>query len=243
MSTTFGDPYDVIPVIEAEESARITFMRQIGIYTLGSLLITAVSAVAMMFVVVSLPGIFLNQIASLVIMLGGIYGAQFVGNSMTLSPDASTRFTGYVAASAMSGAALSYLLLTAVQVGAQSGNPLLIIGQAGGLTALTVVGMVAYLLTGPRKLSYLGAGLSMLTLPMLGLMAISWVFPVGGAMGLIISAVFVAISAGGLLYSLNQVLHECSTNMVLAGATRVSIGIVVLFWNILTLLLRFTGRD
>jgi len=243
MSSTFGDPYDVIPVIEAEESARVAFMRQIGLYTLGSLLITGLSAVVMMGAVVSLP-ILQNQIASLVIMLGGIYGAQFVGTSMTMSESGSTRLTGYLLASALSGAALSYLLLTAVQLGAaQSGNPLAIIGQAGGLTALTVVGMVVYLLSGPRNLSFVGAGLSMLTLPMLGLMAITWIFPVGGTIGLVISGVFIVISAGGLLYSLNQVLHEYSTNMVLAGATRVSIGIVVLFWNILVFLMRMTSRD
>ena len=240
MSSTFGDPYDVIPVIEAPESARVSYMRQVGVYTLGSLLITGLSSALMMGVIMSVEAL-QGQIAMLVISLGGIYGGQFVGNSMTLSPSASTRMLGYVLAPALAGAALAYLLLVAVMVGTNEGNPLLIIGQAGGLTALTVFGMVAYLLTGPRQLSWLGAGISMLFLPMLGLMALSVVWPVGGTMGIIISAVFVLISAGGLLYSLNQVLHEYTTDMVLAGATRVSLGIVVMFWNILSLFLR--SRD
>lgn len=242
MSSTFGDPYDVIPVIQAEESARVSFMRQIGVYTLGSLMITGVAAVAMMAAVASIPFLS-NYYVSLVIMLGGIYGAQFVGNSMTLSDSASTRLTGYVLAPALAGAALSYLLLTAVALGAQSGNPFEIIGLALGLTGLTVLGMVAYLLSGPRNLSFVGAAMSALTLPMLGLMVIVWAFPIGGTFGLILSAIFIAVSAGGLIYSLNQVLHEYSTNMVLAGSTRVSLGIVVLFWNILVFLLRFSGRD
>ncbi|MEM6927146.1 MAG: Bax inhibitor-1 family protein, partial [Myxococcota bacterium] len=172
------------------------------------------------------------------------YGAQFVGNSMTLSDNASTRMTGYVVAPVLSGVALAYLLSVAVVVGMQtSGDPFAIIGQAGALTGLTVVGMVAYLMTGPRQLNFIGAGLSMLFLPMLGLMAITWAFPVGGTFGIIISLVFVGVSAAGLLYSLNQVLHEYNTSMVLAGATRTSLGIVILFWNILSLLLRLTSRD
>jgi len=242
VSSTFGDPYDVIPVVRADESARVRYMRQIGVYTLGSLIVTAIAAVLMMMAVVSIP-ILQNRIASLVIMLGGIYGAQIVGNSMTTSSESGTRTMGFLLAPALAGAALSYLLLTAVQIGAQSGDPLLIIGQAGAFTGLTVLGMVVYLLTGPKELSYVGAGLSMLTLPMLGLMVITWVFPVGGVFGLVLSGIFVAVSAGGLLYSLNQVLHQYSTNMVLAGATRVSLGIVVLFWNILTFIMRFTSRD
>ncbi|MEN0065169.1 MAG: Bax inhibitor-1 family protein [Myxococcota bacterium] len=240
MSSAYGDPYDVIPVVEAEESARIAYMRQLGIYTFGSLVITGIAAVLMMGALDSIPAL-RGRIPSLVIMLGGIYGAQFVGNSLTLSPNAGTRWMGYLVAPALAGAALSYLLYIAVAVGAQSGNPLEIIGQAGALTGLTVFGMVAYLLSGPRQLNFLAAGLSMLFLPMLGLMALTVVFPVGGVFGMIISAVFVVVSAAGLLYTLNQVLHEYSTDMVLPGATRVAIGIVVVFWNILSLIL--SSRD
>ena len=48
---------------------------------------------------------------------------------------------------------------------------------------LTVVGMVAYLLTGPKNLSLIGGAMAALSLPMLALMVISFVFPIGGVFG------------------------------------------------------------
>ena len=102
--------------------------------------------------------------------------------------------------------------------------------------------MVMYLLTGPRNLSMIGGALSVMTLPMLGLMVIGLFFPFGGVFGLLLSVGFVAMSAGGLLFNLNQVIHRMSTDQVVPAAFHITIGILVLFWNVVTLLMKLQRR-
>ncbi|MBX2802145.1 MAG: Bax inhibitor-1 family protein [Myxococcales bacterium] len=238
-----NDPYEVLSVADAEVPSRVSYLRQVGVLTFGSLLISATAAVASMMAIASLP-ILQNQIAMFVIVLGGIYGAQFIGGSMVVSPSSGTRSMGFMIGSVLQGLALGYILLFASSFAmAEYGNPFIFIGQAGALVGLTVLGMVAYLLTGPRQVSVVASAMSMLSLPMLGLMAISWIFPIGGTLGIIISAAFVLFSAGALYYSLNRVMHHMTTDMVMAGAFEISTSIVVLFYNVLNLLLSLASRD
>jgi uncharacterized YccA/Bax inhibitor family protein len=77
---------------------------------------------------------------------------------------------------------------------------------------------------------------------MLALMVISFVFPIGGPFGILLSVVFVGLSAGGLLFNLNQVMHRMSTDMVVPAAYHVTLGMLVLFWNVLSLLMRLQRR-
>lgn len=245
MSNYAHDPYEVLPVAMAEEPARVAYLRQVGVLTLGSLLITATAAVAWFYLAFEVaPELLRQTYVMLGIMLGGIYGAQFIGNSMVASQNGGTRVAGFVIGSSLSGIAISYMLGFASMLAYEVyGNPYTLILQAGGIVAATVVGMVIYLLTGPRQLNTLGSVLSVIWLPMLGLMAFSWLFPVGGVLGIVIGLVFVGVSAGALLYSLNQVMHQMSTDQVMAGAFHISTGIVILFWNVLSLLMRLTSRD
>ena len=53
---------------------------------------------------------------------------------------------------------------------------------------------------------------------------------------------FVALSAGGLLFNLNHVMHRMSTDMVVPAAYHVTLGMLVLFWNVLSLLMRLQRR-
>lgn len=235
--------YGTMPAAQAAEEARVAFLKQVGLKTFGSLAITAVAAVGMMMAVANVAAL-QHRYVALGIMLGGIYGAQFIGNRMTASEDSGTRTMGFVIGSAMSGMALSYIVGAAAVVSAQAfGNPFNLILQAGGLVFLTMLGMVAYLMSGPKELNWLRAGLSVLFLPMLGLMAIMFFFPVGGTLGLVFSGLFVLVSAGSLLFSLNSVMHTMPTHMSTAAAFHISTGIVILFWNILALLMRLTSRD
>ncbi len=236
--------YGTRPVVQAAEEARVSFMKQVGLKVLASLAITAVAAAGWLAAIASAPGILTQRYVALAIMLGGIYGAQFIGNRMTASSNSGTRSAGFVIGSAMSGVALSYIVGAAVVMGAsQLGNPMALIAQAGGLVLLTVLGMVVYLMSGPKEFNWLRGALSVLLLPMIGLMAITWFFPVGGTMGLIFSGVFVLVSAGSLLYSLNSVMHRMGLEQSTAGAFAISSSIVILFWNVLSLLMRMNGRD
>lgn len=234
--------YGVMTPVAAPPNVRTEFLKKVAVKVLGSLAITAVASVVWMAAIATVQ-VLTQQWIALGIMLGGIYGAQFIGNRMTASPDATTRIAGFVAGSVMQGMALAYILGAAALMSASVlGSPLTLIGQAGGLVFLTVLGMVAYLWSGPEDLSLLRSALSVLFLPMLGLMAIGFFFPVGGTLGLVFAAFFVVVSAGALLYSLNTVMHRMSVHESTAGAFYISTSIVVLFWNVLSLLMRLTSR-
>ncbi len=142
------------------------------------------------------------------------------------------------------GIAMGFLLLSAVLVSQMAGlGVFALIGQALALTALTAVGMTMYVWSGPKDFSMIGGLLSALSLPMLALMALSFVFPIGGTFGLILCVGFVAVSAAGLLYQINQVMHQMRSDMYVEGAYMVTLGILILFWNLLTLLMSLTSRD
>ena len=90
----------------------------------------------------------------------------------------------------------------------------------------------------------LGAVLSAVGIPMIVLMVVSFAFPglFSGPVGIGLTALFVLISAGGLLYQINTVLHKLRTDMHIEGAYLITLGVLVLFWNILSLLMSLS-RD
>jgi FtsH-binding integral membrane protein len=88
------------------------------------------------------------------------------------------------------------------------------------------------------QLRLVGAFISMAFVPMLVLMAIGVFFPIGGTLGLIISAAFVVVSAGGLLWKLNLVAQEYSEEQHIEGAYEITMALLVLLWNLLVLLNR-----
>ncbi len=140
---------------------------------------------------------------------------------------------------------MGYLLCSAaILSSAVIGNPFSLIGSALAMTALTGGGILAYVMSGPKDFSILGGALSALGLPMMILMGVSFVMPglFGGTLGVIFCGVFVAISAAGLLYQLNAVVHQLRTDQHIEGSYLISMGILVLFWNILSLLMSLS-RD
>lgn len=239
----YGDnPYQVLAVHEADESERASFLRRVGALTFGGLAVAGITSVASAAVVLVVPAL-MNQWVSLAVMLGAMFAARGVGSTLVHHESSGVRMAGFVAGTGLQGVAMGYLMLAAVAASIEVyANPLVFLVQAMGLVGLTVLGMVAYLMTGPRNLSMIGAGLSALSLPMLGLMVISFVWPVNGILGVLLSLVFVGVSAGGLLYNLNEVMHNMSTRMVVPAAYHVTLGILVLFWNLLTLLMRLQRR-
>lgn len=228
-----------VPAIQAEESERAGFLRKVGALTVTGLGASAVAATTSALVIGAIPALW-NQVAQLVIILGCWALAQMVfgpmiGNSRSMA----VKLGAYYAGSISQGVALGYMLLVAVTVSVNDGNnPFLIVGQAMALTALTGVGMLGWLFSGPKDLSMVRGALAIAWLPMLALMAITFIFPVGGIMGILISAVFVAISTAGLLYQLNQVMHTTPTDRWVEGSYQITLGLLVLFWNILSLLSR-----
>jgi FtsH-binding integral membrane protein len=230
------------PVIYAEESTRAAFLRRVGLLTFVGLSIASFSGIMSAGALFLIPGL-LSQTLSFVLIMGSWAIVHFVARPMVYSQTAATRGSGFILGAVFQGVAMGYLLVAAVATSLDLfGNPFVLIGQALGLTGLTAFGMLVYLFTGPKKLSYIGAILPMLGFPLMALMVISFVFPFGGIFGLLLSIGFVGFSAAGLLYQLNNVIHKMPADMPLQAGFEVMIGLLVLFWNILTLLMRLQRR-
>lgn len=226
------------PVIDATPEERVDYLKKVGVYTTISLTIAAFSGV---FSAVFLAPMIQGRWAPLIAVLGSWGIAHYVAPKFVYGTQ---KQFGLVLASVFEGVAFGWLLLSAMTISqAALGSPYTVIGQALAATALTAFGMVGYLWASPKDFSFIGAGLSMLGIPMLILMGVSFFFPLGGTFGLILSAGFVVFSAGALLYSTNRVLHELDTTMHVEGAYMLSMALLTLLWNIMVLLMRLTSRD
>jgi len=227
-----------VPVVEALPEDRVEYLKKTGTYTAISLTIAAFSAVASTMFIAPVVG---GGWPAMIVILGSFGIAHYVAPKMVFGAQ---KQAGLIVASVAMGVAFGFILLMAMYVSAANlGSPYTLIGQAMAATALTSFGMVGYLWANPKDFSFIGAGLSMLLMPMLVLMVVSFVFPIGGTIGLIMSAGFVVFSAGALLYSTNTVLHDMDTSMHVEGAYLMSMALLTLLWNILNLLMRLTSRD
>ena len=231
------------PITLAKPSERVEYLKKVMAWTVAGLFFAGLTGTAMAaFLYIANIPFLLGSWGSLAIILGSFAVAQYVAPSMVFGQN---KVAGFVLANVAQGVAMGYLLLSAAMLGSvTSGNPFSLIGTALMMTTLTGGGLLAYVMTGPKDFSMLGGILSALGLPMLVLMAVSFIFPslFGGAMGIFFCGVFVAISAAGLLYQLNAVIHQLRTDQHIEGSYLISMGILVLFWNILSLLMSMS-RD
>lgn len=233
------------PLAQAAPDARVAYLQRVLLWTTGGLAVAGVTGVAMAAVlwVVASAGftMVLGGIPAMIGILGCFFVAQSVARRMVFGQ---AKVAGFLVGAVFQGLSMGWLLLSAVLIGLQTGQPFGLISMAMGLTALTAGGMTAYVWTGPREFSMLGAGLSALGIPMLILMVASFAFPgfFGGTLGLVLTAVFVLVSAGGLLYQINQVVHKLRTDQHVEGAYMITLSVLVLFWNLLSLLMRLNRR-
>ena len=230
-----------VVVADASVEARRAYLRRVLAISCFGLLIAAVVGIISMFVIALNP-IFLGGWAPMLIILGCWALTNFVAQPMVFGV---RKWSGFLLGTSTQGIALGFLLLVAVLASRQDvGNPLTLIGMALLLTVVAGVGITSYVLTERREFSLLRAGLGATFLPMLVLMGVTFAFPnaLGGTAGIVVCAIFVLISAAALLYRVNTVVHHFTPDMTVEGGYLIAIGVIVLFWNILSLLLRLRRR-
>ncbi|GDX79959.1 hypothetical protein LBMAG42_17700 [Deltaproteobacteria bacterium] len=230
-----------IPVSRVSADARVDYLRRVLSITAFGLILSGGTGLVSAAVIAMMPAL-LGGYAPMIVILGCWAVTNFVARPMVFG---AAKWPGFILGTMAQGVAMGFLLLVAMLVSrADFGNPFVLIGFAMALTGFTGVGMAAYVWSGPRDFSLIGAGLGAVSIPMLILMAVGFAFPAlfGGTLGLVMCVVFVAISAAGLLYQVNEVIHNFSTEQHVEGAYTITIGLLVLFWNILSLLLRLRRR-
>lgn len=234
-----NDPY-AQTIDQLEPNSRIAYLKKVYAWTFFGLFVAAITGVASIFAILTVP-ILQNHIVALIVIFGGMFITQGLCVGMVRNP--ATAVMGFILGNAVEGFTLGYILLAALLQAAamtEGSNPYFIIGQALGLTLLVTLSIAAYVWTNPSEFRWASAILSAMFLPMLVCMGL-FVFAPGltaGPIGLVISIVFVAISCIGLLKSTSDVMHHLDEDQVIPGAYLISIGILILFWNLLQLLMR-----
>jgi hypothetical protein len=225
-------------VAYAPVEERVAYLRRVGLITAFGLAVAAVTAVISMFTIAPLA---MSSTLGMGVMFFGSFGiANYVAPRMVFGD---LKWPGFLLGTVAEGAAMGMLLLAAMfSATGDLSSGLILIGEALGLTGLAVFGVLAYVWTGPAELNGLKAVLSGLTLPMILLMGITFVFPVGGILGMGLAALFVVMSVGGLVYQGNKVIHQLGSHQHVEGAYMITLGILVLFWNVLVLLMRLNRR-
>ena len=231
-----------VAIADAAPEVRSAYLRKVLGTTVFGLALAALVGVASTMFIATQPWLFSGYWPMLFI-LGCWAITNFVARPMVFGTQ---KWPGFLLGTVTQGAAMGFILLIGILVSQQAfGNPFRLVGTALGITVATGIGLAIYVSAERREFSLLRAGLSATFIPMLILMAVSFAFPNflgNGPLGIVVSGVFVLISAAGLLYQLNLVMHEFTEDMAVEGAYIVTIGLLILFWNVLSLLTRLFRR-
>ncbi|MCC5792550.1 MAG: Bax inhibitor-1/YccA family protein [Legionellaceae bacterium] len=169
------------------------------------------------------------------LMIVGVYGLMFLTQALRNSPlglvsvFAFTGFLGYTI-----GPVLNFYIVS-------FSNGTQLVATALGATGLIFFALSAYALTTRKDFSYLSGflfvGVMVALLAMIG----SFFFQIP-ALSLAISALFVLISSGLILWQTSEIIHGGETNYISATVT-LFVSIYNLFLSLLNLLSAFSGRD
>ncbi len=185
-----------------------------------TLLFAAVTAALSVALKLPHPGILLT--------LGGFFGLLLAVHKLKDSG------WGILAVFAMTGF-MGYTLGPVITryLGLPNGGE--IVMQAMGATAVIFVGLSAYALTTKKDFSFMGGFLmvGILLAFLAGLAAIFFAIP---ALSLTVSAAFVLLMSGLILYETSNIIHGGETNYVLATVT-----LFVSIFNLFTSLLQLLG--
>jgi modulator of FtsH protease len=169
------------------------------------------------------------------LMIGGVYGLMFLTQFLKDSPwgllsaFAFTGFMGYTL-----GPLLSYYM-------SSYSNGTQLVSTALGGTGIIFFALSAYALTTRKDFSFLG-GFLFVAVMVTMLAMIAGLFFHMPALQLIISAAFVLISSGLILFQTSEIIHGGETNYVMATVS-LYVSIYNLFVSLLRLLSAFSGRD
>ncbi len=169
------------------------------------------------------------------IFIVGAYGLMFLTNALRNSAMgilAVFAFTGFM------GFALGPILNA--YISHYSNGPQLIATALGG-TGMIFFGLSGYALTSRKDFSYLG-GFLFVGVMVAFLAMIAGVFFQIPALQLAISAAFVLISSGLILFQTSEIIHGGETNYISATVS-LYVSIYNLFVSLLNLLGAFSGRE
>jgi FtsH-binding integral membrane protein len=222
--------------LSGPDASRLAFMRKVGVWTFAGFVLTFIAGVASMFFVV--PFVLQNvPFGSIIGVLGPFLFAHFFCRKLVYGEQ---KALGFILACLAEGVAFGFLFFfTILKAGPEHiGEGLFIVAQGLLITTAAAFGMLLYTWFNKSDLSLVKAGLSIFFVPMLVMMGLQFVLPMGGLFGTIVLGLFVVVSAGALLYAIHSVVHELEEDQHIEGAYEVTMKLLVLLWNVIQLLNR-----
>ncbi len=169
------------------------------------------------------------------LMIGGVYGLMFLTHSLRNSP------WGIVSVFAFTGF-LGYTLGPVLNMYiAHYSNGHQLIATALGGTGVIFFGLSGYAVTTRKDFSYMG-GFLFVAVMVAFLAMIANIFFQIPMINLAISAAFVLISSGLILFQTSEIIHGGETNYISATVS-LFVSIYNLFISLLNLLSAFSGRE
>lgn len=165
----------------------------------------------------------------------GVYGLMFLTHALKNSPWGLVSvfaFTGFM------GFTLGPILNA--YIAAFSNGPQLIATALGG-TGLIFLALSGYVLTTRKDFSYLGGFLFVAVMVALLGMIAGFLFQIP-AIQLFVSAAFILISSGLILFHTSELIHGGERNYIVATVS-LFVAIYNLFISLLNILSAFSGRD
>ena len=223
------------PALSGPSEERLAFLRKVGLYTFGGLTLTAVIATISTFTVA--PALLQFRYGSMLGVLGAFLFSHILCRRMVYG---SMKLPGFALGMVGEGFSFGFLLfITIFGFGELAvGEGIAVLVKAMAITAASGAGLLAYVWFNKSDLSLVKAGLSVIGIPMLVLMVLQLFFPMGGVFGLVICVGFVFFSGAALLYKLNVVVHEMDESMHVEAAFEITMALLVLLWNVISLLNR-----
>ena len=172
---------------------------------------------------------------SLIVTLGGYFGLLFLTSALRNSVwglAAIFALTGFM------GLTLGPFISAYVQIFSNGGQ--LVMLALGG-TGVIFLGLSGYALTTRKDFSFMGGFLmvGILVAFLMGICAVLFSMP---AMAMAVSAIFILLMSGLILYQTSEMIHGGETNYIMATIT-LYVAIYNLFTSLLHLLAMFAGQE
>lgn len=224
----------------ADETARATFIRRTYLHLAGAVaafvaleavLLTAIPAQTLEAIIEKIGGGF-----GWLLVLGAFMVVSWIARSWAqsnASPAAQYMGLGlYVVAEAIIMLPLLYI--------ARRFDPN-IIPIAGIMTGVVFAGLTAFVFVTRVDLSWMGKFLCLAGLVAMGAIVGSIAF--GFSLGVLFSAIMIAVSAGYIIYDTSNVLHHYHTDQYVAASLALFASVALLFWYVLRIVMSFSSNE
>ena len=230
----------MVTVAQARPDARLGFIRKTYTHLAGA--IAAFVLVEFILFQTGIAGVITNLIYQnrfgWFLILGGFSLLGWLSRSLVAKADeVNTQYAGlglYIVGEALIFAPILYIAVYYT-------NDPSILPMATILTSLMFAGITAIAFTTREDFSFLGNFLRIGGFIALGLIICSFLF--GFTLGLVFSVVMVAFASAAILYTTSNIIHKYAPHQYVAASLELFSSVALLFYYVLTTLLRMSSRD